>query len=165
MAQAEGYGGLIAANVRAARARLGIKQAIVARRMRRFGFDWYQQTVGAVERGDRRLSAEEVAALAFCLRTRLAMLLEPPPDVALVVFPSGEQVPAQRFTVDDESVTWEGDDELRISLTTAARTEDAYLEEYLRERRDPDAAELRRELAALREILSRLPDDREQTDD
>ncbi len=166
VAQAEDYSGLVAANIRAARARLGITQAKVARRMRRLGFDWYQQTTGAVERGDRRIGAEELVALALSLRTRPTVLLEPPSDVVLVVFPSGERVPSQRISVDDESVTWEGDDdELRISLTTAARTEAAYLEEFLRERREPGDAELRRRLAALLDLLPDSPDDRKETDD
>ena len=37
------------------------------------------------------------------------------------------------------------------------------LEQFLRERREPDAAELRRRLAALEERLAASPDDREET--
>jgi transcriptional regulator with XRE-family HTH domain len=113
VAQAEDYGGLVAANIRAARARLGITQARLSRRMRQLGHDWYQQTAGATERGDRRATAEEVAALAFCLDTTPDVLLLPPPGVAVVLF-GEERIPAQRLSIIDDSVSWDGD-EIKVS--------------------------------------------------
>src|SRR5436190_20641958 len=52
---------LIRANIRAQRARLGITQASVARRMRQLGYPWYPQTCGLVERNQRPLLADELA--------------------------------------------------------------------------------------------------------
>lgn len=113
VAQAEDYGALVAANIRAARARLGITQARLAERMRQLGHDWYQQTAGATERGDRRATAEEIAALAFCLDTTPDVLMLPPPSVAVVLF-GEERIPAQRLAIVDDSVSWDGD-EIKIS--------------------------------------------------
>lgn len=97
------------ANIRAQRARLGLTQASVAKRMNQLGFGWYPQTCGLVERNQRPLEAAELAALALALETTPAMLALPPPDVPSVMF--GEQeIPAQRLSVNDGSVAWDGDD-------------------------------------------------------
>jgi transcriptional regulator with XRE-family HTH domain len=117
VAQAEDYGRLVAANIRAARARLGITQARLASRMRQLGHDWYQQSAGATERGDRRATAEEVAALAFCLDTTPDVLLLPPPGVAVVLF-GDERIPAQRLSIVDDSVSW--DDDIKVSRPSVA---------------------------------------------
>lgn len=118
VAQAEDYGRLVAANIRAARARLGITQARLASRMRQLGHDWYQQTAGATERGDRRATAEEIAALAFCLDTTPDVILLPPPGVAVVLF-GDERIPAQRLSIVDDSVSWDGDD-IKVSRPSVA---------------------------------------------
>jgi transcriptional regulator with XRE-family HTH domain len=103
------YGEILAANVRAQRARTGLTQQALAKRMRQLGARWHFQTVGAVERGERPLSAYEVPALAFALWTTLDVLMLPPPDVQLVTF--GDQpVPSQRLSIVDDSVSWDGDD-------------------------------------------------------
>jgi hypothetical protein len=99
---------LASANIRAARARLSITQAQVARRMRQFGYGWYPQTCGLVERNQRPLLAGELAALALALETTPDQLALPPPGVAVVLF-GGQPIPAQRLSVDDGSLTWEGD--------------------------------------------------------
>jgi hypothetical protein len=99
---------LASANIRAARARLGITQAQVARRMRQLGYGWYPQTCGLVERTQRPLLADELAALALVLETTVDVLALPPPGVTAVLF--GDQpIPAQRLSVDDGSVTWDGE--------------------------------------------------------
>jgi 8-oxo-dGTP diphosphatase len=99
---------IASANIRAARARLNLTQASVAKRMRALGLDWYPQTCGLVERNQRPVFYRELPALALCLETTVEVLALPPPDVAQVVF--GEhQVPAQRLSVVDDSVTWDGD--------------------------------------------------------
>jgi len=105
------YGKVIAGNVRAARARADISQAACAKRMQRLGFTQvHAQTVGAIERAERRLTAEEIAGLSLVLGTTVAGLVLPPPEVGpFVVFPSGERVPAQRLSIVDDSVTWDGD--------------------------------------------------------
>jgi transcriptional regulator with XRE-family HTH domain len=103
------YGEILAANVRAQRARTGLTQQALAKRMRQLGARWHFQTVGAVERSERPLSAYEVPALAFALWTTPDVLMLPPPDVQLVAF--GDQpVPYQRLSIIDDSVNWDGDD-------------------------------------------------------
>lgn len=81
--------------------------------MRQLGHDWYQQTAGATERGDRRATAEEIAALAFCLDTTIDVLILPPPGVAVVLF-GDERIPAQRLSIVDDSVSWDGD-QIKVS--------------------------------------------------
>jgi len=96
-------------NIRAQRARMGLTQANVSRRMNQLGFTWYPQTVGLVERNQRPLNADELIALAFALETIPDVLYGPPPDVAYVLF-GEERIPAQRLRIIDDSVSWEGDD-------------------------------------------------------
>lgn len=60
----------IAASIRAERARRQLSQKQVADGMRQLGYDnWYQQTVGAVERCVRQVWADELIALASVLGT------------------------------------------------------------------------------------------------
>jgi transcriptional regulator with XRE-family HTH domain len=60
----------IAANIRAERARARLSQQDVADAMRQRGFAyWRQQTTGATERGERRVTADELVALADVLGT------------------------------------------------------------------------------------------------
>lgn len=62
----------IAANIRAERARIGIDQETLVKRMRALGYDtWHRQTVGKVERGERRVLADELPGLARCLGCHL----------------------------------------------------------------------------------------------
>jgi len=59
---------IVAANIRAERARKGIGQADLTEAMRDLGYTaWHPQTVSRVERGDRRVQAEELLGLATCL--------------------------------------------------------------------------------------------------
>ena len=103
------YGTVIAANVRAARARAEITQTTLAKRMRRLGAKWHFQTVGAVERGERPVSLYEAAALALALDTAFDVIALPPAGQALVAF--GDNVaPAQRLSIVDDSVQWTGPD-------------------------------------------------------
>jgi len=103
-------------NIRAQRARLRLTQASVARRMNQLGYHWYPQTCGLVERNQRPLLADEVAALALVLDTNVRALMLPTGDVRLVTF--GEvQIPAQRLWFVDDSVSWDGDD-LKITSPT-----------------------------------------------
>ena len=99
-------GEVIAANVKAQRVRMRLKQADVAARMQGFGLRWHYQTVGAVERGERPLTAEELCWLAICLRTIPPVLTQPPFEV--VMSPSGLSIPAQRLSAIDDSVIFDG---------------------------------------------------------
>ncbi len=105
------YSAALGQNVRAIRARLGIKQSQCAARMRALGFDWHQQTVGNVERAARRLTAEEILGLSFVLECTFPDLLAPGADVGTVVLPSGEELPALSVkrlaaAVNDGAVRW-----------------------------------------------------------
>ena len=72
------YTEVLTANFRAARARTGLGQEMVAARMRALGFsEWRYQTVGVVETGKRRLTAEEVMALAWVLEISISALMRP----------------------------------------------------------------------------------------
>jgi transcriptional regulator with XRE-family HTH domain len=60
----------IAANIRAERARARLSQQAVADAMQKRGFAyWRQQTTGATERGERRITADELTALAAVFGT------------------------------------------------------------------------------------------------
>jgi transcriptional regulator with XRE-family HTH domain len=96
-------------NIRAQRARLGLTQASVARRMGQLGYGWFTQTVGLVEHDKRPLLADELAALALALETTPDVLALPPGDVQSVLF-GDHVIPAQRLSVIDDSVNWDGDD-------------------------------------------------------
>jgi transcriptional regulator with XRE-family HTH domain len=97
---------VITANVRAQRVRMKLKQADVAARMQAFGLRWHYQTVGAVERGERPLTAEELLWLSICLLSTPAVLVQPQSDA--VTSPSGRRVRAQRLNTNDDSVTFDG---------------------------------------------------------
>jgi transcriptional regulator with XRE-family HTH domain len=85
------YADVLAKNVRAARARSGLEQEALATRMRALGFSaWRRQTVAAVEKSTRRLTAEETLGLALALETRLTSLLEPVRDDGPIELPSGQ---------------------------------------------------------------------------
>lgn len=103
-------------NVRAQRARLGLTQASVSKRMNQLGYTWYPQTVGLVERNQRPLFADEMVALALCLQTTPDVLYGPPGDVSVVIF-GDQQIPAQRLKIIDDSVSWDGD-MLKVSVPT-----------------------------------------------
>lgn len=107
------YGEVLAANFRAARARAGLGQELVAARMRALGYsEWRYQTVGAVERGKRRLTAEEIMPLCQVLGTNIPALITPAGEDGDVRFPSGDRVSARSVALlalayNDRSVTWD----------------------------------------------------------
>jgi transcriptional regulator with XRE-family HTH domain len=117
-AQPVPYAKVLADNARAARARAKLTQQSTAAHMRLLGCRWHFQTVGNVERGDRPLSAYEVAALAIVLGTTAEVLILPPPDVPLVSF-SEQVIPSQRVAALDDSVSWDGD---TIKVTAPTET-------------------------------------------
>jgi hypothetical protein len=133
------YDKVLASNIRAARGRADISQAACAARMKALGFTQiYGATIGAIERGDRRVTAWEVVGLALCLETTPDVLVLPPPEVRQVRF--GEHlIPAQRLSIVDDSVSWAGSD-LKVTPST----------EVYR------PADLRQAVWAMREELRRL---------
>jgi len=110
------YGDVLAQNVRAARSRKRLGQANVVARMRALGYDqWHRQTMGKVERGERRLLVEEILGLALALETSIGMLLSPTRDDRFIMLPAGQHM--QVMTVlrsvrhfNDGMVYWEDDE-------------------------------------------------------
>jgi hypothetical protein len=107
---------LMSANIRAQRARLGLLQADVAKRMNDLGHHWYPQTAGLVERSQRPLYADELVALALALDTTPGVLALPPDGMQSVLF-GGYAIPAGRLSAVDGSTTWFGN-ELRVHPRT-----------------------------------------------
>lgn len=112
------YRAVLAANARTRRSAVGIKQASSAKRMRALGFGWHPQTVGAVERGERPLAAEEIVGLSLALVTSIAALMIPDPNIDFVVLTDGKVVPAAYFNRSvlemrnlGDVVSWTEDDE------------------------------------------------------
>lgn len=108
------YADVLAANFRAARARAGLDQETVAARMRALGFtEWRYQTAGVIEKGKRRITAEEIMALAWVLETSIHALMKPPDELGEVRFRSGDLISARSAALltsayNDGAVTWDG---------------------------------------------------------
>lgn len=94
-------------NIRAERARRDLDQGDVQERMRMLGYSWHRPTVGKLERGERRLLAEEVAPLAVALDATMSDLMLPRKDGVFFVFPSGVKIAAVRMLSNDGSLTWD----------------------------------------------------------
>jgi transcriptional regulator with XRE-family HTH domain len=123
------YGVMISRNVLAARARARLKQSEVAARMRALGYSWHPQTVGEIEKGNRRLTAEECMALAYALDTSMGVLLEPSSEEGRIVLPSGRTVDAASVAwsvrhFNDRSVTWNDDVPEFRDIPESRRTRD-----------------------------------------
>jgi transcriptional regulator with XRE-family HTH domain len=108
------YGLLISRNVVAARARLRLSQSSLAARMKALGYGWYPQTVSAAERGERRLTADEVLGLALALETSVGRLMMPTSDDKQIELPSGHAlmggtVVSSVRLENDKRVKWDGD--------------------------------------------------------
>jgi 8-oxo-dGTP pyrophosphatase MutT (NUDIX family) len=74
----DAYKVILGRNISADRGRLQLSQTAVAARMQELGFeDWRQQTVAGVEKGRRRVTAEEVLGLVLALESTLPRLLAP----------------------------------------------------------------------------------------
>ena len=109
------YGEVLARNIRAVRSRSNLGQESVVARMRALGYDtWHRQTMGKVERGERRITAEEVLGLSVAMETSIAALLMPDADAKQVTLPGGQVlgIAAIRFSVragHAVAVSWQGD--------------------------------------------------------
>ena len=107
------YGEVLARNIRAARSRADLSQQDLAARMQRLGYTaWLYQTVGNVERGKRRVTAEEVFALA--LDTTISALMGASDQDGAIELPGGQAIGAvsvERLAgrgVNDHAITWRG---------------------------------------------------------
>jgi transcriptional regulator with XRE-family HTH domain len=109
------YGDVIARNVRAVRARRKLDQSRVVTRMRALGFPkWHRQTLSKAERGERRLLAEELLAMAYALETSIEALVAPAADdrgyIRLGEGAVHMQHAAARVRgVGDGAIRWDGD--------------------------------------------------------
>jgi transcriptional regulator with XRE-family HTH domain len=88
------FSDLIAKNIRTLRVRRGLEQGDVAEQMRKLGFrNWYPQTMSKIERGQRRVTMEELLGLVMVFRTSWGSLLFPAAgEVRLVSLPNGQPV-------------------------------------------------------------------------
>jgi transcriptional regulator with XRE-family HTH domain len=106
---------VLARNVRTARTRRELNQETLAARMKALGYDeWIRQTVSNVEKGKRRLTAEEVFGLSVALEVSVTSLMFPGPDDEPLVELRGGQliaVPVQwaLSSAPVGSVIWDGD--------------------------------------------------------
>jgi transcriptional regulator with XRE-family HTH domain len=74
-----------AANLKSARAAIGLTQPQVAKRMRDHGFPWHATTVAVAESGKRRVYLEECEALAEIVGVPLdRMVTEPAKRIAVI---------------------------------------------------------------------------------
>lgn len=70
-------GSALAANIRAERARAALSQQEAADKMAALGYDcWSRQTLAQIERGRRRVVAEELPGLALTFGCSVAKLTE-----------------------------------------------------------------------------------------
>ncbi len=110
------YKRLLGRNISADRGRLQLNQTAVAARMRALGFeDWHQQTVARIEKGQRRLTVEELFGLALALDSTVQRLLAPIGGDLWVQLPSGSHTFLHGMAVvnqvngkNDGTITWHG---------------------------------------------------------
>src|ERR1700730_5806169 len=121
------YSDLFAANLRAARARAGISQKVLAARMNRLGFDsWFDTKVSRTERGSAPVLAGEVLGLAVCLGCSIRDLVGEAAPNAIISFPderfevSGVMVRNSGYGWNDASVTWDEGSEDPVIIRPAS---------------------------------------------
>jgi hypothetical protein len=89
-----------------------LDQAVVSERMRALGYpSWHRQTLGKVERGERRLAASELLGLALALEVPIPVLLAGPPDNGIELGDyqiSGQDVTALASGRNNGAVRWDG---------------------------------------------------------
>ncbi len=90
-------------------------QADVSERMRKLGYaSWHRQTLGKVERGERKLAASELLGLAVALETNIPVLLSGPPDGTVELGDDGQidgkDVTALASGRNNGAVRWKGND-------------------------------------------------------
>jgi transcriptional regulator with XRE-family HTH domain len=136
------YGAVISGNIVALRARARMKQSSLAARMRALGHPWYPQTVGEIENGRRRVTAEEILGLALALGTTAINLLTPGPDDPLVQLLSGDELPASsviRVIISGgmspglRPVVWSDDDKPDFRPEIRAQAYDDWVRQHVKE--------------------------------
>ncbi len=90
---------LVGRNLRRIRQDRGLSQRRLVERMRGLRFSWHQTTVQGVETGTRPVSIDELVALAICLDTDIASLLDPV-GAGLPSLPMEQGTLAEAGTVD-----------------------------------------------------------------
>jgi transcriptional regulator with XRE-family HTH domain len=125
MAMVSTPGEILAGNVAATRVRRRLQQQDLADRMRVLGWKWVRQTVGEVENGRRRLTAEEVFALSVALETSIPALMAPVDDDRAIVFPSGLEISATAIKMLAQGLTnigatWYGDNKVVLNVPAAS---------------------------------------------
>jgi 8-oxo-dGTP diphosphatase len=78
-----------------------------------------------VERGGRRLTAEEIPGLAIALETSMAVILDPGPDEDFIELLSGQEIVAETIREslkfrNDRSIRWDDDDNPQFLATPAS---------------------------------------------
>lgn len=125
------YGDVIARNAAAVRARRKLDLRNVEARMRALGFPkWHRGIMGKIERGERRLQAEELLALAYVLETSVEALLTPAADErGYIRLGEGAvhmvHAAARIRSVSDDAIHWNGDDPVFMVELAGMRDEPA----------------------------------------
>jgi transcriptional regulator with XRE-family HTH domain len=116
------YSDAVLENIRATRARKKLDQADVSERMRNLGYtSWHRQTLGKVERGERRLAASEVIGIALALGTSISVLLAGPLDDVIElggIQLSGQEVTSLASGRLSRSIVWKGNVPAQREVTT-----------------------------------------------
>ena len=103
--------------------------------MNALGFEnWHRQTLSKLERGDRRLQADELLALAYALDTSIEILLKPAADargyIQLGAGPVHMQHAAARVRgVSDGAIRWDGN-KPDFMVTHAGMSDEPGAEDY-----------------------------------
>jgi 8-oxo-dGTP diphosphatase len=107
------YDAVLAANIRASRVRKNLDQAVVVDRMRALGFTtWHRQTMGKVERGERRVTGLELFGLALAMEVSIPLLTTASDPDGFVELPNGQvihSISVERLAgrgVNDHAVQW-----------------------------------------------------------
>jgi hypothetical protein len=122
------YDAVLAANIRAARVRKSLDQAVVVDRMRALGFTtWHRQTMGKVERGERRVMALEIFGLALAMEVSIPVLTTASDPDGFVELPNGKMIhgiSVERLAgrgVNDHAVQWPDDGTSPVFFRYTAR--------------------------------------------
>jgi transcriptional regulator with XRE-family HTH domain len=88
------FSDLIVRNIRTLRTRNDLDQGDVVEEMRKLGFaNWHRQTLSKIERGDRRVTLEELLGLIVVFKASWGSLLFPAAgEYRAVTLPSGSPV-------------------------------------------------------------------------
>lgn len=129
----ETYDSALAANIRAARSRKGLQQEPLAARMRALGYSaWLRQTVANVEKGRRRVTAEEIFGLAIALEVTIPQLTGPSDPDGDVEFPNGMAIHSSSVErlagrgINDHAVQWHDDGSPAFFRYTARPSADSF---------------------------------------